>query len=71
MDIGVHLTVVANQGEADIVCSMLRAEGIKCGERQTDLSAQPFLVGYGGWREILVAEADLEAARELLAAHSP
>jgi hypothetical protein len=29
------------------------------------------LLAHGGWREILVAEADLEAARELLESASP
>jgi hypothetical protein len=33
MEIGVPLTVVGTQGEADIICSLLRVNGIECGER--------------------------------------
>ena len=60
----VRLTVVPNRGEADIVCSLLRVNGIACvdhvipfGEAVTD---------FGTWREILVGRDDLEAARELI-----
>ena len=61
-----RLTVVGNQGEADIVCSLLRVHGIPCFARVTD----PFGENtgeFGAWREILVRPDDLEAARELLA----
>jgi hypothetical protein len=61
----VRLTVVASQGEADVVCSLLRAHRIACGDRAADLSAERG-GGSGGWREILVGEADVEAARELI-----
>lgn len=61
MTLGVHLTVVASQGEADVICSLLRSEGIKCAERMADS-----LETSGGWREILVSESDLASARELL-----
>lgn len=66
MEIGVPLTVVGSQTEADIICSLLRANGIRCGERATDVSIQG-VGGYGGWREILVSKDQLKAARELLA----
>jgi hypothetical protein len=69
VEVAVHLTTVANRIEADIICSMLRAEGIKCADRTADLGANPWLAS-GGSREILVAPADFEAARELLAARS-
>jgi hypothetical protein len=36
MTLGVRLTLVASQGEADVICSMLRAEGIECAERMPD-----------------------------------
>lgn len=62
MTLGVRLTVVASQGEADLICSLLRAEGIKCTERMADS-----IESSGGWREILVLESDLASARELLA----
>lgn len=60
MEVGVQLTVVASQGEADVICSLLRAHGIQCAERATDEG------GWGGQREILVAQADLVSAQELL-----
>jgi len=61
MTVGVRLTVVASQGEADVICSMLRAEGIDCAERMADSVETAW-----NWREILVAESDLASARELL-----
>jgi hypothetical protein len=39
MEIGVRLTVVASQAEADVICGLLRVNGIECGERVTDVSA--------------------------------
>lgn len=66
MEIGVRLTVVGSQGEADIICSLLRVNGIRCGERAASVSVEGG-GGFGGWREILVSEDQLEAARELLA----
>jgi hypothetical protein len=60
------LTVVATQGEADVICSLLRAHGIQCGERATGLSAE-LGGGSGGWREVFVSETELGVARELIA----
>ena len=60
------LTVVATQGEADVICSLLRAHGIECGERATDVSAERG-GGFGGWREVFVSETDLGVARALIA----
>jgi hypothetical protein len=65
MEVGVRLTVVASQGEADVICSLLRAHRIKCADRATDFSAEQG-GGWGGQREILVARADLASAQELL-----
>jgi hypothetical protein len=62
VEVGVRLTVVASQGEADVICSLLRAHGIECGERATDLSAEQ----WGGHREILVSQVDLASAQQLL-----
>jgi len=62
----VRLTVVPSQGEADVICSFLRAHGIGCGERATDFSAERG-GGYGGWREVLVSETDVAVARDLIA----
>ena len=60
-----RLTVVASQGEADVICSLLRSAEIRCTERATDISAERG-GGFGGWREVLVEETDLPFARELL-----
>ena len=61
----VRLTVVPDEGEAEILCQMLRAEGIRCAHRKTDPAAERALE-FGGWREILVDEENLQRARELL-----
>ena len=65
MEVGVRLTVVGSQGEADVICSLLRAHGIECGERAVD-SVDELGGGWGGQREILVRQADLRFAHELL-----
>jgi hypothetical protein len=62
MTVGVRLTVVASHGEADVICSMLRAEGIASAERMAGS-----IDTFANWREILVAESDLAAAREVVA----
>jgi hypothetical protein len=67
VEVGVHLTVVPNQVEAEIVCGYLRASGIKCANRAADVSILGG-GGLGGNREILVSRNDLDAARSLLAA---
>jgi Putative prokaryotic signal transducing protein len=65
----VPLTVVPNVYEAEMLCALLRTEGIACDDRPTNVG-----VGFAdGWpsagpREILVEEAALDRARELLAA---
>jgi hypothetical protein len=69
MSEAVRLTTVENEIEAEILCGMLRAEGIQCGHRPTNYSADQSLGGgLGGLREVLVDEADLEQARKLLPA---
>jgi Putative prokaryotic signal transducing protein len=64
----VRLTVVPDEGAAEALCGLLRSEGIDCFYRDTDVAAAGTFGGttFGGWREILVAEDDLERARELL-----
>jgi hypothetical protein len=64
---GVRLTVVGDGMEADAICGLLRTEGIACNHRQTDMGVGAWeATGSGGPREILVAENDLERARELI-----
>jgi hypothetical protein len=68
---GVRLMVVRNSLEAETICGFLRTEGIACDHRQTDLGAGAGdAVGDSGPREILVAQDDLELAREFVGADS-
>jgi hypothetical protein len=64
----VRATVVSDETEAEVVCGLLRANGIKCAYRPTseDDSAFEGFGGEGGHREILVDPADLEVAKTLL-----
>ena len=66
----VTLTVVADEMEAEAVCGLLRAGGIKCAYRRSNRSAASGTYGGGsaiaGPTEVLVDERDLDAARELL-----
>jgi len=65
----VVLKVVSGESEAQVVCGLLRSAGIECGYRDTEAIDSPledFMAA--GSREILVREADLETAKELLAA---
>jgi hypothetical protein len=65
------LTVVSSGAEADIVCGLLRSNGIDCAYRDTEAiesSLEDFTAA--GPREILVREADLAAGRELIARSS-
>ena len=65
----VRVTIVPNEVAADVVCTFLRAEGIKCGHRVTNMGAGGWdgVPNVGGAREVLVDPADLEVAREALA----
>ena len=64
----VVLTVVHDEAEAEIICGLLRANGIECSHRKTDLAAGTWTIGFasGGPVELLVKEEDLVAARELV-----
>ena len=68
----VHLTVVPNESEAEILCALLRTEGIECDQRATNLSVGMMdgMPG-GGPREVVVEEQSLARAQELLAAFPP
>jgi hypothetical protein len=64
----VVLTVVATEAEADIVRGLLETAGIESAYRDTEAiesSLEDFTAA--GPREILVREADLASARELIA----
>jgi hypothetical protein len=58
---------VPSEPVAEMVCALLRDAGIRCGYRVPDIAQE----GFWGWREILVAEDDLAAAREVLASTPP
>jgi hypothetical protein len=64
------VTVVADELQAEAVCGLLRSNGIRCGYRKTNSAAAVSAFGTGGLiagpTEVLVAEEDLAAARELL-----
>jgi hypothetical protein len=68
MDEPVRLTIVPNEVAADLLCSFLRAEGIRCGHRVTNIGAGTWdgVPNAGGPREVLVDAGDLDAARQAL-----
>ena len=70
MDEPVRVTIVPNEPAADVVCSFLRSEGIRCAHRVTDVGAGAWdgVPNAGGAREVLVDPSELEAARAALAA---
>ena len=62
------LTVVSGEPEAQILCGLLETNGIDCMYRDTEAIEDPLEdFTAAGPREILVREADLAAARELIA----
>jgi hypothetical protein len=65
----VVVTIAPNEVAADVVCTFLRAEGIRCAHRITNIGAGSWdgVPNAGGAREVLVAPEDLELAREALA----
>jgi hypothetical protein len=66
----IRLTVVADEMAVEIVCGLLRANGIPCAYRKTDPAAAIGAISGGfataGPTEILVRPQDLDAARALL-----
>jgi hypothetical protein len=67
-DDAVVVKVVSGTSEAEIVCGLLRSQGIECGYRDSEAIDSPledFIAA--GAQEVLVNASDLEAARELLA----
>ena len=64
-----RVTVVASGLEAEMVCALLRTEGIECFARQTDEAIGAWQTGAGGPHEVLVVrDDDLQQARELVEA---
>jgi hypothetical protein len=63
----VRVTVVPGEAEAISLCDLLRENGIECAHRPTPEEDSAFEgIGFDGDHEILVHEADLERAREIL-----
>jgi len=60
---------VPNEVEADLVCSFLRTQGVRCNHRVTNVGAGGWdgVPNAGGPREVLVDPGDLDRAREALA----
>jgi Putative prokaryotic signal transducing protein len=68
----VVLTVVSGEPEAEVLCGLLRSNGIECGYRDTEAIDSPLEdFTAAGRREILVRASDLETARELLPEPEP
>ena len=65
----VHVTVLSTENEAELVCGLLRTEGIECDHQPTNFSVGSMdgMPG-GGPREVLVDEQALTRAQEILAA---
>jgi hypothetical protein len=63
-----RLTIVYDEIEAEMLCQVLREQGIECGHRRTDVSAGAWQVvpTVGGQREVFVDDADADAARKVL-----
>ena len=66
----VKLTVVGDEMEAEMLCGLLRSQGIACSHRKTNvagaIAAESGGFAIAGPTEVLVHQSDLEAARELL-----
>ena len=69
MELGVAVTVVPTQGEADVVCGLLATEGIEAKPREVLVDGTSGALH--GWHEIMVRPADVDRARELIGAAEP
>ena len=64
----VVVKVVSDDTEAEVVCGLLRANGIECFYRDTEAIDSPLEdFTAAGPREVVVRSADADAARQLLA----
>jgi hypothetical protein len=63
-----RVTIVSNDAEAEMLCGLLRLEGIKCYFRKTNYGAGSTdgMLSSFGPTEIVVGASDLERAREVL-----
>jgi hypothetical protein len=66
-DEAVVVTVASSEIEAEMLCGLLRSNGIECGYRDTAALDSPLeAFTASGPREILVHRSDLEKARDVL-----
>ena len=64
-----RVTVVASGLEAEMVCALLRTEGIECFARHTDEAVGFWQTGAGGAHEVVVVnDDDVSRAREIVEA---
>ena len=65
-----RVTTVGDELEAEMVCALLRTEGIDATHRRTDFAAgaADASTTAAGPREVVVPEQQLDSARELLRA---
>jgi hypothetical protein len=63
----VSITVVSSELEAEILCGLLRTEGIKCYSRETSPLGRMYGLQIGGV-EVVVNAEDAQRAGELIAA---
>jgi hypothetical protein len=59
-------TVVPNSLEAEMICALLRTEGIDCFTRQTDDVFAAYTVAGGPHEGVVVRDDDLPPARDLV-----
>jgi type III secretory pathway lipoprotein EscJ len=62
----VTLTVVHDEAEANVVCGFLRANGIKCSYRNTDMPASVWPIGSTSPIEVVVEESEFASAQKVL-----
>jgi len=64
----VVVKVVSGEGEAEVVCALLRTADLECGYRDTAAIDGPFEdLTESGPREVFVSKSDLDAAQAVLA----
>jgi hypothetical protein len=66
MDELVVVDVVPTESEAELLCGLLRTEGISCSHRQSNYGAGAADGMPTGPREVVVRAEDLASAREVL-----
>lgn len=69
----VVLDVAGSEPEADVICGLLRSEGIACAVQRTNFAAGAAdgFPSAAGPREIVVHASDLARAREVLEQQQP